>query len=131
METDPESDQVSIMHEEDWTLSSWKRQTILWMVSWTHSAILNINGVYYSLMISLPHFPEKENLLPFIWIVLFLILRPNFDKDLKTSWKKLSCIICKISKYSLKNTFNLISSHSDIIFKQNERHIQLSLGWIV
>lgn len=51
METNPESDQVPIMHEEYWTLFILKEK-ILWMVSWSHFAILHINGVYRSSMFS-------------------------------------------------------------------------------
>lgn len=77
------------MREEYWTLFILKEKNNSVDGFMEPFAILYVNGVYYSLVFSsLPLIFKKEkkkrkNLLPFICVLLSLIFRPKFDKDLK------------------------------------------------
>lgn len=105
---------------------SWKTKTILWMISWSHFAIFYINGVYYFSMFSFLFLIfHKMKKFHFIWILLFLIIRPNLIRIwglLENNWYAL---FIQILRYSFEDIFNLINSHFDVIFKENERHSSL------
>lgn len=105
---------------------SWKTKTILWMISWSHFAIFYINGVYYfSMFFFLFLIFHKMKMFHFIWILLFLIIRPNLIRIwglLENNWYAL---FIQILRYSFEDIFNLINSHFDVIFKENERHSSL------